>query len=337
MVWHDRTVPNERQARPEGDVAVALRDALPWRAFAGLVRRAESVGYRAIFLPEIAGRDALATLAALAGETSTLGLATGVIPINSRSPMLTAMAGATVHERSGRLVLGLGTGPPAPGALDRLRSLVVALRQVFAAGEAAVEGRPLRVSLAMPTPPPVWIAALGPRAMQLAGEVADGVILNWCTPERVAAAKDEIADGARLAGRDPGDVTVAVYVRAALDDDHAEALAALKAAAGEYATYPAYARQFRRMGLGGAAEQAAEASRERRPWDVPGDLVEQVCLVGDVSEARERLRRYRTFGADLPVIYPVASNAASATDSERTGADVAASVGATVDRLAPIA
>jgi alkanesulfonate monooxygenase SsuD/methylene tetrahydromethanopterin reductase-like flavin-dependent oxidoreductase (luciferase family) len=111
MVWHHRTVPFERQARDvTNDLGVALRDALPWDAFARLVRRAERLGYRAIFLPEITGRDALATLAALAGETSTLRLATGVIPITSRTPLLTAMASATVQERSGRLVLGLGAG-----------------------------------------------------------------------------------------------------------------------------------------------------------------------------------------------------------------------------------
>lgn len=332
-------MPNERQAsRPADDVGVALRDALPWDLFAGLVRRAESIGYRAVFVPEIAGRDALATLAALAGETSTVRLATGVIPITSRTPMLTAMAGATVQERSGRLVLGLGTGPPAPGALDRLRSLVVALRRVFSTGEAALDGRSLRVSLGMPAPPPVWIAALGPRAMRLAGEVADGVILNWCTPERVAVATDEIAEGARRAGRDPADVTVAVYVRAALDDDHAVSLAALKTVAGEYSTYPAYARQFRRMGLGSAADRAARAFRAGRPSEVPDELIQEVCVIGDESLARERLSRYRTSGADLPVVYPVAGGSAGpATASERASAEIAESVGATLERLGPTA
>ena len=112
-----------------------------------------------------------------------------IIPMSSRTPMLTAMAAAAVHERSlGRLVLGIGTGPAVPGALDRLRELVATLRRLFAGEGVEIEGRVSRLSLVPEDPVPIWISALGPRAMRLAGEIADGVLLNWCTPERVRSA-----------------------------------------------------------------------------------------------------------------------------------------------------
>src|SRR4249919_183864 len=86
--------------QPRG-TAFALRDAFPWPAFAGLARTGEALGYRAVFLPEIAGRDAFASLTGLAGETGGLLLGTGIVPMTSRSPRATAMGAATVHERSG--------------------------------------------------------------------------------------------------------------------------------------------------------------------------------------------------------------------------------------------
>jgi alkanesulfonate monooxygenase SsuD/methylene tetrahydromethanopterin reductase-like flavin-dependent oxidoreductase (luciferase family) len=265
----------------------ALRDPYPWQDLADLAAAGERAGFRALFLPEVGTRDTLATLAALAGETERIQLGTGVVPVPSRSPSLLAMAAATVQERSGgRLLLGLGTGPSSPGALDRLRATVIALRTVFAGGFGEVDGTAVRMELPVPSAPEIWIAALGPRATQLAGEVADGVLLNWCTPARVASAIEQVADGAARAERDPRDVTVAVYVRAALAPG---SRAAARNAATEYASYPSYRRQFVTMGID--------------PSD-PDAIVDGVML-DDASVARDRLDAYREAGADLPIVYPV--------------------------------
>jgi alkanesulfonate monooxygenase SsuD/methylene tetrahydromethanopterin reductase-like flavin-dependent oxidoreductase (luciferase family) len=112
------------------------------------------------------------------------------------------------------------------------------------------------------------------------------VILNWCTPERVSEAREAIRAAAAEAGRDPDAVTISVYVRAAFSDRADEAL---RAAAAEYASYPAYARQFEAMGV----EPSAQA------------VVNTVCLRGDPAAARDRLDAYRRAGAHLPVVYPV--------------------------------
>jgi alkanesulfonate monooxygenase SsuD/methylene tetrahydromethanopterin reductase-like flavin-dependent oxidoreductase (luciferase family) len=304
--------------RPTG-LAFALRDPLPWKAFAGLVREGEALGYRAVFLPEIAGRDAMAALAALAGETRELLLGTGVLPMRSRTPMLTAMGAATVHERSGgRLILGIGPGDVGKGALGELRRTVLEVRALLA-GKAVGPGR--RLSLVPDPPAPVWVSALGPRACRLAGEVACGALLNWCTPERVAQARRTVAEAAEAAGRDPADVVLAVYVRCWVGEDEEAGLAALRRAAAEYASYPAYRRQFERMGLGPEAERAAAARRAGRPEEAPEALVAAVAALG--GSARERLAAYREAGADLVVAYPVAAG------------DPEASIRGTLRALAP--
>jgi len=291
-----------REVRPPRGTAFALRDPLPWEAFAGVARSGEELGYAAVFVPEIAGRDAFAALAGLAGETRELRLGTGVVPMTSRETLLTAMGAATVHERSGgRLVLGVGTGAVGRGALERLREEVRALRALLA-GEPVEE---VRLSLHPGSSVPIWISALGPRAMRLAGEIADGVLLNWCPPERVAFARDRVREGAEAAGRDPSEVTVAVYVRACVEQDEALALAALRGAAGQYASYPAYARQFEAVGLGEESAQAAAAHRAGDPGSAPGSLVREVCLLGGREGALTRLAAYREAGVDLPVVYPV--------------------------------
>ena len=293
------------EIRAPRDRAFALRDPLPWEAFAGLVRGGEELGYAGVLLPEIAGRDALAALAGLAGETRELLLGTGVLPMRSRTPLLTAMSAATVHERSGgRLVLGLGTGSVGRGALHELHRTVVDVRSLLRGERVERDGRGSSLALPPGSEVPIWISAMGPRAFRLAGEVADGALLNWCTPERVAFAKDRVREGAEAVGRDPSAVSVAVYVRSWVGEDAEAALAALKAAAGEYAGYPAYARQFEQLGMGAEAAAAAAAVRAGRPEEAPEALVHASTAFGD--RALERLAAYREAGADLVVVYPVA-------------------------------
>lgn len=279
------------------------QEVLPWRDVLDVVETAEETGYRSVFVPEIAAREAFATLAGFAVSTSEIALATGVVRIDRRDAHVTAMAAATLHEVSGgRFVLGLGSSGP----IRRTGAFVRAVRALLA-GEEPVEGgvAPGGLDLAAPVDVPLYLAALGPRMTELAGEVADGVLLNWCTPERVARARAEIARGAERAQRDSRDVTVAVYVRACLGHDEAFALAALREAAGRYAAMPKYRRQFDGMGLGEPASKAADASRAGRRQEVPDDLIRAVCVWDGRDDARERLGAYHEAGADLVVVYPV--------------------------------
>lgn len=318
--------------------AFAIRDPWPWPEFARLARHGDQLGYRAVFLPEIAGRDAFAALTGLAGETSQLQLGTGVVPMTSRRASLTAMGIATVHERSGgRAILGLGTGAPHPGALDEIRAQVDEIRALLDPGAGREGGEGPRLGLDRPVP--VWLAALGPRAVALAGEIADGVLLNWCTPERVADARAGVRAAAERAGRDPDSVTIAAYIRSAVASGETWdiARAALALAAGEYASYPAYHRQFETMGVGRAADAAA-AAEARAGHRVPplgpvAPLLDAVCLHGEPETARSRLREFREAGCDLPVIYPVPFDAGAGL--EGVGSAGVASVSGTLEALAP--
>ncbi len=119
---------------------------------------------------------------------------------------------------------------------------------------------------------------------------------------------------------------MAVYVRASLGVDEDAALSALRAMAGEYASFGHYRRQFEAVELGAEAASAAAATATGRPADVPEELVRAVCLLGDRSAARARLEAFRAAGAHLPVVYPVA-----------VAGDEAASVGSTVEALASAA
>jgi alkanesulfonate monooxygenase SsuD/methylene tetrahydromethanopterin reductase-like flavin-dependent oxidoreductase (luciferase family) len=289
-----------------GRTGVALREPLPWHDLLQVVEMAEETAYEVVLVPEIRGREAFATLVGFAGATARIRLGPGVVPITSRAPTLTAMGAATVHEASeGRFVLGLGSGRARSGAVELVREYVRQVRAslrgevVSSGGPFPVEGFRLRIDPG-PAPVPVWLAALGPRMVALAGEVGDGVILNWCTPDRVATAREELARGAERSGRNPAELTVAVYVRACLGHEEGHALEALAPAAAEYAGFPSYARQFEAMGLGEAA--GAAAAGDSRGGE---ELARALCVWGSRSESLSRLGDWRDAGADLVVVYPV--------------------------------
>ncbi|MGH2766127.1 MAG: LLM class flavin-dependent oxidoreductase [Actinomycetota bacterium] len=253
-----------------GEGSSTRRVPLPFEDIAGAASLAEETSYEVLFVPDHGVWDPFSLLASLALRTSRLRLAPGVVTTTSRDPAAMAAAAVTLDVVSGgRAILGLGSGRER--GIDRVAHAVEQVRR-------RLQGRRI----------PIRLAALGPRMVELAGRVADGVVLNWCTPERVARARAELARGAEAAGRDPGSVTVAVYVRACLGHDEAHALEALRRAAALYASLPSYRRQLDREGLG----------------TDPDALVRALCVWGDRDEALDRLAAWREAGADLVVVYP---------------------------------
>jgi alkanesulfonate monooxygenase SsuD/methylene tetrahydromethanopterin reductase-like flavin-dependent oxidoreductase (luciferase family) len=298
---------------------VALREPLPWGQMRQLVETAEQTGHEFVFVPEIAAREAFTTLTGFALTTRTIRVGTGVVTVRSRSPAITAMAAATLHELSGgRLVLGIGSGRPTRRSrraddedpVGLVRDYVRVLRQALSGRPVDVESRwdVERFTLGLPAeglPPPVWLGALGDRMVALAGAEADGVILNWCTPDRVSRARDTLRGAAAASGRDPSALTVAVYVRACLGVEDGVAMRALQAAAAQYASIPHYLRQMDRMGLGPQGRRAARAAERGRPGEVPEDLVRSLTVAGGRDEWLARARAFHGAGADIVVVYPV--------------------------------
>jgi alkanesulfonate monooxygenase SsuD/methylene tetrahydromethanopterin reductase-like flavin-dependent oxidoreductase (luciferase family) len=289
------------------------REVLPWHELLLIAETAEETGYEAIFTPEIRAREAFVTLTGFAGATADIRLATGVAPIASRTPDRMAMAAVSLQDvAGGRFILGLGSD----GSLEDTRARIRHLRRLLdgepAAAGAGPEG-PIDLA-GEGIEVPVYLAALGPGMTELAGEVADGVILNMCTPDRVSEARTQLGRGASRAGRDPHRVAVVVYVRACLGHDEGHAIPALGQAAAQYAAMEKYRRQFASMGLQAEAEAAARAWAAGRAEDVPRSLLAAVCVWGAREDALAVLAEYRQAGADLVVVYPVpAQEAVSST------------------------
>lgn len=238
----------------------------------------EETGYEALFVPDHGVWEPFPLLAALAQRTERIEVGPGVVTITSRDAGSMAAAARTLSQVSdGRAILGVGSGPEQ--RVSRVEEYLSEVRQ----GTGDI---------------PLYLAALGPRMVEAAGRVADGVLLNWCTPERVAQAVDLLKSGGRH-------VAVAVYVRACLGHDDGSALAALREATAMYARIPGYRRQYEAMGLGREAAAASDALAAGRLDEVPEELVRGVCVWGTRDQAEDRLGAYRKAGADLVVVYPV--------------------------------
>lgn len=179
----------------------------------------EALGYDELWANDGRGRSGLGTLVAAGGNASRLDLGVGVVPLSERTPASIAEEVRQAALSRDRLWLGVGTG--SGSSLAVVRDGVAALR-------ALLPGVRLAVS------------ALGPRMCFLGGEIADLVLLNWAFPERIAWARERIADGAAHAGRPMPQV--AAYVRVAIGPDAEERL---RAEANRYGGRPRpYARLF---------------------------------------------------------------------------------------------
>ena len=205
-------------------------------------KEAARLGYTSVWTPEGAGYDSFQVCAhrwAASREVVQGGLVTGisVSPVALRTPISLAMSGGTVSALTGgRFILGIGSGGiyhpsgrhsfglPRVSTLEVMRDYLITLRALVAGDEVTYESQSVKLrqaKLAISPPPrtPVYLGALGPKMLRLAGELADGAALNWCSAEQVAWSRERIAEGAESAGRDPAEVKVAEYIRVCVDDD----------------------------------------------------------------------------------------------------------------------
>jgi alkanesulfonate monooxygenase SsuD/methylene tetrahydromethanopterin reductase-like flavin-dependent oxidoreductase (luciferase family) len=238
-------------------VGLDARLALPFDQLRAAAREAERLGFESLWTPAGGVPDSFHVCAAWSQDTS---LRTGISVVPAArmwTPLALAAQAATLAQLSaGRFVLGLGTGGYGPdfwasvGLPNRpiavMREYVTEVRGLLAGqqvtagpllaraadnpgdnpGESpGAPGWPRSASLGVSDlpPAPVYLAALGPQMLRLAGETADGVLLNWATPERIAVSREAVDAGAVRAGRDPGTVPMTMYIRVCIDDDVAAA------------------------------------------------------------------------------------------------------------------
>src|SRR5216684_7008226 len=192
-----------------------------------LIREAEELGYTSLWVAEVSGPDAFVSLTALALNTKKAELATGVIPIQIRTPGAMAMGFLTINELSGgRAIAGLGVSSPIivqrwHGAAYRkpvtaMRECVTIMRQLMTEGRSKFEGEVykcdfrLGMRLTQQRPARIYLAGLNAPMLRVAGELADGILLNYSPPEAMAGFISEIRQAAAAAGRDPRVVDIAI-------------------------------------------------------------------------------------------------------------------------------
>ena len=305
--------------RLENDPLIHPEDSLE------LALLAESRGYEMIWVPEGGGRDSLTQLTYLAANTGSIKLATGILPIYYRTPMLTAMSAAGVGDLSGgRFILGLGVGhrPSVEGThgisfsrpLTHMRETITLVRALLDGEQVSHAGRVFNVSgasLGEAAPErrvPIYVAALGPQMLELTGELADGVLLNWTASRYLERAIHHLHRGAEKAGRDPAEIDIAGYVRVAVSDNLEEARASLQGQIARYASNPFYHNFFRDVGFGeemaGAEEAMNRGDMEAAASAISKEMQDQVAVVGSAEECRAEIDRRRSLGLSLPVVAP---------------------------------
>jgi alkanesulfonate monooxygenase SsuD/methylene tetrahydromethanopterin reductase-like flavin-dependent oxidoreductase (luciferase family) len=330
MLQHVRVHP---EGKVRGDMLIGVgldgRLGLPFDQLREAAREAAQFGFESVWTPAGGVPDSFHVCAAWSQDTS---LRTGISVVPAArmwTPLGLAVQAATLAQlSSGHFVLGLGTGGYGPGfwasvglsnrPIAVMRDYVTQVRALLDgktvttgppvdvgrdSGGAGAPGWPRPASLGLADLPtaPVYLAALGPQMLRLAGEVADGALLNWATPERIALSRARIDEGAARAGREPGAVPMTMYIRVCIDDDVAAARQAFGAQVLGYAMgHPGvpqtagYRGLFAQMGF----DEDLRELEERRDR---GEAVPQ--LVAAASDEMLRAVGYYGPAAEAPAAF----------------------------------
>ena len=307
-------------------------------------REAAKSGYTSIWTPEGTGDDSYQICGYRWNATRQIvpeGLHTGIAvsPVMYRTPIAFAMTGGTVSKiTGGRFVMGIGSGGayrprdraalglPNFSALALMRDYLSIIRPLVSGETVSYKGETVslqggKLGISPPPKTPVYLGALGPQMLRLAGELADGACLNWCSPEQIAWSRERIAEGAAKSGRNPSDVNVTEYIRVCVDDDVDAARIAMAKATMNYALGArvptererqlGYRAHFERMGFTDELMKLDEMRRKGASQDevadaFPVDLMLKVGYFGKPSGAREAFMRLAK-GLDTALVRVVAA------------------------------
>jgi alkanesulfonate monooxygenase SsuD/methylene tetrahydromethanopterin reductase-like flavin-dependent oxidoreductase (luciferase family) len=295
------------------------------------VKLAESLGYESVYVTHIAGRESLTVLTAYALSTSSIRLGTGVVPIYTRTPATMAQTAATIDELSGgRLTLGLGVshrpvveswhGQTIDRPVAEMREYLAIVRAILG-GEDPPRGEKWRTSFRLlglsPRPQlPIYIAALSPAMLRLAGEVADGVLLWLCNPSYIRdVVIPEVRAGRERAGLTLEDFDVVAAVPAALTDDRQAAYSAMRQELIPYFGLPFYRAMIERTGFGAdiAGYDAAAGDLDGMQRAISEEFLGELTAIGDEAAVRAGIERYRDAGAGSPSVGPIGKSDVEAT------------------------
>lgn len=315
---------------------------------------AEQLGYESFWLTEDNVRDSFLVLGRVAQATRRIRLGTGITSIYARTPTTLAMTAATLQDLSGgRFFLGLGTGGPGfvarghglpvDSPIRRMRETVHIVRGLLKDERMTYTGRFFKIRgfhLRHPSTPPVpiYLGALNRRMTRLAGELADGVVANFMTPERFDTfVKPWLREGHQRAMDERPPPLVATLALTPADPDSQDAMDALRRRVAFYGSSSHYRHTFETSGfadeVGAISERWSSGDRDGAVEHVTQRMAETLTLSGSVDRVVARLRAYGERDI-LTVVYPVTRRGRFLSDYERAIRTIAslgrAATGATV-------
>ncbi|MBB1257736.1 TIGR03842 family LLM class F420-dependent oxidoreductase [Streptomyces alkaliterrae] len=314
------------------DFGLVLQTDPPHSQVVGLMRRAERNGFRYgwTFDSAVLWQEPFVIHSQILEHTAKLHVGPMVTNPGTRAWEVTASTFATLNDMFGnRTICGIGRGDSAmrvagrkPNTLARLGEAIDVIRDLAEGREAVVDGTSLRIPWIRNGRLPVWMAAYGPRALALAGQKADGFILQLADPYLTEWMVKSVRDAARTAGRDPSEVTVCVAAPAYVTtDDSPDALAHARAQCrwfgGMVGNHVAdlVARYGEHSDL--VPDVLTSYVKQRQGYDyshhgragnpsadfVPDEIVDRFCLLGPAGAHIDRLKTLRDLGVDQFAVY----------------------------------
>ena len=290
-------------------------EEVPLAEHAELARQAEQLGYTDAWSLEVDGTDCFSPLA-LIGSATQLRLGTAIANVYTRGPATLAMSAAGLAEAApGRFCLGLGAGSQPiveswnggqfRRPLSRVREMVGFLRQVFAGERVVFEGQTFQVQgfrLSRPpsAPIPIHLAALRPAMLSLAGQIADGAILNWLSAGDIKKSVAVVRTAAQNAGRDPDTVEITARVFVCVDPPSAETDTGIRRHINTYLNVPVYKAFHEWLGraevLGPMWQAWSSGDRRAAVAAVPQSVIDELILTGSAEDIHAHVRRYMEAG-----------------------------------------
>jgi probable F420-dependent oxidoreductase len=260
--------------------------------------------------------DGITPIAAAASVTERIRFGTAILPVFTRSPALLAMSAAGLQNLSGgRFILGVGISTPTivqqwmdvpyEKPVTRLRETVEALRAIFSGQKVSMKGKTVaidgfRLGAHMENPPPIYVGAQGELMLRTAGEVGDGTIVNFITPETFPQMLAHIREGARKAGKQTGAIEVACRIVFAIDQEEDVVREQLRRELTAYLTVPQYNKFFQWIGYEKEARTALTAwnagDRKKALASVPDQMMESIFIYGTPDRWAKRLKDYEKAG-----------------------------------------
>ena len=287
----------------------------------------EYAGFTDAWFADGSPPDSLTLSAALSQRTSRIRIGLAVTPVYTRTPaVIAATANALEQLMPGRFVLGLGSsshnivegwnGVSFERPLTRVKDTLHMVRSMLRGEKSnfdldTLHSRGYR-QMPLESPPPIYAAALRPKMIEMASEVADGVILNLWPKSALAKMLEHKAIGAARAGKDPDSVEVVNRAMVLVTDDKADARNRFRAAFAPYYATPVYNKFLSWAGHESVAAEIREgwAARDRaRTTSALSDaLIDEIAVIGSVEECQERIRWNAESGVHTNIIAPLGAS-----------------------------